>query len=91
MPLSVAIDSVTLAGDQGVRVSGTGSPNGANVTVSVQITGDGNGNGGAVVDATGHWSVTVMIQNVHAGQSGKATATLTSGGQSTQGSKDFTL
>ena len=93
MALSVSISSVTLAGAQGVRVAGTGSPNGASVTVSVQINGDGAGNGATQVNL-GQWSTVVMIQNVHTGQTGTAAATVSSPsfpGQSAQDSKPFTL
>jgi hypothetical protein len=93
MPLSVSIDSVTLAGSQGVRVAGGGSPDGASVTVHVQINGDGAGNGATVVGA-GQWSTVVMIQNVSAGQTGSATATATSiqfPGQQAQAMTGFTL
>jgi len=93
MPLSVTIDSVTLAGSMGVQVSGSGSPNAAVVAIKVQITGGGSGNGESVTN-NGQWATTVMIPNVHTGQTGTATATITSSqfpGQSAQGQKNFTL
>ena len=93
MPLSVSIQSVTLAGAQGVRVAGTGGPNGATISVSIQIDGDGNGHGATLVN-NGRWSVIVNMQNVQSGQTGTATAGATSPqfpGQTAQDSMDFTL
>ena len=93
MPLSVSISAVTLAGAQGVQVSGTGSPNGAGVAVQIQINGGGNGNAMTLVH-NGQWTTIVMMQ-VAAGQSGTATATVTDPvnfpGESASDQMNFTL
>jgi hypothetical protein len=87
---SVSITSVTLAGPQGVRVSGTGDPNNSNVAVTVQITGGNTGHGSAVVN-NGLWTCIAMVQ-AQAGQSGTATATLTdSQGNKATDTFNFTL
>jgi hypothetical protein len=89
MPVSVSITSVTRLGPQGIQVTGTGSPNGASVSVHIQLNGGGAGNNATQV-VNGQWSTTVPMQS-NPGQTGTATATAVSGGVSAQNTKNFTL
>lgn len=93
MPLSVSITSVTRNGPMGVTVAGTGSPNGANIAVTVKINGGPQGNAATIVSPQGTWTTPVMIQT-QVGQTGTATATATDSsfpGQSVTDTMDFTL
>jgi hypothetical protein len=87
---SVTITSVTLAGQQGVRVSGTGDPDNSNVAVTVQITGGNTGHGSAVVN-NGSWTCIAMMR-AQSGDTGTATADLTApDGSKASNSFNFTL
>jgi hypothetical protein len=89
MEPTVSIQSVTRQGSMGILVSGTGSPDGASVTVHIQLTGGGSGNNATQVN-NGSWSTTVPMQS-NPGQTGTATATASSGGHSAEATKNFTL
>jgi hypothetical protein len=94
MLLTVTISSVQLAGAQGISVSGTGSPNGANIAVQITMKGGVQGNNATLVN-NGLWNTIVPMQQVSAGQSGKATATATDEvhfpGQSVMAETNFVL
>jgi hypothetical protein len=93
MPLAVSITSVQLAGPQGIKVSGSGSPDGASISVHINMNDSRNAYGATIV-GQGVWATTCMIQ-VSTGQSGTANVTATdpvqNPGQSATDSKVFTL